>query len=858
MDYEIYDPTVTESTVIDPYDDPAGLTYVSNSSLEFYAGTYWAVMDGTTVGTVEGSAGQKVYLTTSTDAVTWSTAVLPFSDAAYCNNPITSLALQWQPNLVVVGTELWCTWSGDNTYLSKLTSSSGKWTNYRFEFSGTDVFLSSTVTGAATGGRSLTATTGGHSDWAAFPSSNPIILSSGVVACPVTFQSATLSSETTAALTFTRQLKFNALLKTSDGLTWSMTMIDTDDFGDFCAWEPFVVEDPAGHVRVFSRNLDARVTDQDFLLVAVSADGGDTFAPSVSANMLVPSTRGFARQVSHRRWVMTHVDHPQHSNQTPDQSLTTVSRLNGALFMSRRGLDDFVPGVNFSGSAGNVNYPQFIVGPSGDLLINYTRGGISGGTRRSLRLVTVSPLPEDGTAYIHPRSISVYDSPAPTGPALHDEATPKYYDFNGSQQARSVTALTATTGVTYTAWLQWDDAGAVLIDSRQTSTTAFGQVFQLAGLAVQSLNFNHGLTIVPGSPVFMAAVIDNTAQTVTSYVGTGGTSFTTVTGYYHSILFSGQPSAADTVTINGVAYTFRATATLTNDVQIGASTAATITNLATKMAANAMSTVEPGASRLIMARSNRATFSVSSGSASIAVESGIPISGGTSSFGRKANEGSALSAFTGRMFEGRVYASALTAANLTYLNNSLADDFGYSNVAGTSTAPGAPLLFLNPAAPNTTEFPLLAAPAAAHCEVVSAGVLRIHGEASASVELPYGATELVIRYKLGATPTATDKYVIATFGTVEAPVYLYIAAANPTSLYANGRLVASVPTPTVYNDVTVIVSTNKISIGSFEQYFDGKPRCFLGNAFPQGLLASSKTVDHEVSSMTADLAHSGG
>jgi hypothetical protein len=143
---------------------------------------------------------------------------------------------------------------------------------------------------------------------------------------------------------------------------------------------------------------------------------------------------------------------------------------------------------------------------------------------------------------------------------------------------------------------------------------------------------------------------------------------------------------------------------------------------------------------------------------------------------------------------------------------------------------------------------------APYCETVSSTLLRIHGEGSAGVELPYGATQLVIRYKLGATPASTDKYVIATFGSATTPARLYIDAANPTSLYCNGRLVATVTTPTSYNTVTVIVSTNKISIGSFEQYFSGKPRCFLGSAIPESLLAVTKTIDYDVSAMTATLA----
>lgn len=850
MDYEIYDPEITTTVAVDTYDNPAGLTYVSNSSLEYWAGQFWAIVDGTTLGVVEGSTGQQIWLTTSEDGVTWTPPVQPFRDSLYCNNPISGSTLEWQPNLVVVGDELWCIWSGADTYISKLTNPAGKWINYRFEFATTVPSISTTITGAATGGRSTRATFDALTDWFAFPSQNPIVLANGMVLCPVTFQSQTLSTQTPAASAFTRQLKFNALLKTVNGTDWSVTRIDTSAFGDFCAWEPFAVENPAGHVYVYSRNLDARVTDEDFLLVARSLDGGVTFEPSVSAKMLVPSTRGYARRVAKQRWLMAHVDHPQNSTQNPDQALSQGVRRNGALFMSRRGVDDFIPGVNFSGHDTSMNYPQFTIGPDGAAYINYT-SGVGSDIRRSLRVVKVDALPDDDTAYIHPRSVTIYDPPAATDPTLY-AGPPAYYEFNGANQALSVTSLTATTGVTYTAWLEWDTGGDVIIDSRANSTTAFGQVFFKNGLAINALNFLHGFTLVPNTPTFLAAVIDNTAQTVTLYAASGG-AFSTKTGHYRSILFAGQPADGDTVTINGVVYTFRPSASLTNEVTIGASVAATITNLATKLSTNSMSSFNPGSSRLIMTRTDIASFTATSGSGQISVESGIPLSSGPVSFGKKgASIGSSLTGYAGNMYEARVYASPLSVANLTNLYNAKASSFGYSTMGGTSTAPGSPLLLLDPGSPNLTEFPSVGA--APRCEIVSATLLRIHGEASASVELPYGATDVIIRYKLGATPTGTDKYVVATFGTVEYPIRLYIDAANPTSLYANDRLVAAVSSPTSFNTVTVRVSTHKINIGSFENYFAGKPRCYLGNAFPESKLAVSKTIDFDVSAMTATKA----
>jgi hypothetical protein len=41
MQYKIFNPTITTSTVVDSYNNGAGLTYFSNSSMAYYGGKYW-------------------------------------------------------------------------------------------------------------------------------------------------------------------------------------------------------------------------------------------------------------------------------------------------------------------------------------------------------------------------------------------------------------------------------------------------------------------------------------------------------------------------------------------------------------------------------------------------------------------------------------------------------------------------------------------------------------------------------------------------------------------------------------------------------------------------------------------------
>ena len=849
MQYKIYNPAIETTTIVNPYGNAAGLTYVSNSSMAFYGGKYWAIMDGNVGGLNENDAGQQIWATTSDDATSWATPFQPFRNAEYCNNPITGTSLEWQPNLVIVGTELWCTWSTTGApsvgYISKLTTPTGKWTNYRFEFSGTGVFISTTITGSATGGRSLTVSTGGITDYAPFFSQNPIVLSTGTVVCPLTFQSATQSTQTTATSSFTKGIKFNALLKTVNGSDWTLAAIDTSDFGDFCAWEPFVVENPAGHVYVYSRNLDARAADEDFMLVAVSTDHADTFSPSVSSKMLVPSTRGFARRISRKCWLMVHNDRSQRSDGTPNQALSQNPRRNGALFFSRRGTNDFIPGVNFSGNEVSVNYPQTI--NVGSIVLVHWTSNIGGAVRRSMKLARFT-APSDDFAHIHPRSITTYDPVAPIDPQLVS-GPPAYYLFNGVNKSQSATSLSASTGVTYSAWLRWDYAGSLIMDSRQGGTSeAFGQVLFTGGLSINGINFLHNQDLVTYTPTFIASSIDNAAGTVTVYFS-NSSSLTTVVGYFKSILFTGQPSNGETVAVNGVTYTFRTSASTSSEIAIGSTIQATVFNFVTKLNASSMTAVFPNAgNRVIASRSDRSSFAVVSGSAQISVESAMPLDGGLVSFGKPAIA-SGLAPYAGRMYDARVYSSALTIEGITYLHNAQATALGQSALSGTSTAPGGPaLIHLNPASPDPEAFPSVGTPG--RCEI-SGSRLRIYGDESAAMELPYGATEITIRYRLGATPTGTDKYTIATFGTVDLPARLYIDSTNPTALYCNGREVSTVSAPTSYNTVTLVVSTNKVTIGGFEQVFAGKPRCFLGNGYPESMLSAAKYVDFDTSAMDA-------
>lgn len=860
MECRIYQPAVVKTTVVDPYNNPANLTYVSNSSLAYWGGKYWAAMDGTDIGLLEGSAGQQIWMTTSEDAENWSTPFRPFRDADRCTNPVSGTSFEWQPNLVIVGDKLWCTWTGRDAYVSVLSDPDGLWTTQRFEFNGTNIFTSTTVVGPASSGRSVRAQFGGVEDWWPFFSQNPIVLRSGAVACPLTLTSLlNFSTQTTAKSGFTRQLKTNALFIYRNG-QWSLSLVDTSEFGDFIAWEPFVVENPIGQVYVFHRSLDGRVDEGDFVLVSRSSDDAKTFGAAKSAGMVIPSTRGFARQTSRRHWLMTHIDHPQGGARGPDRSIS-ANRVNGALFVSRRGSEDFIPGVNWSGDDWSVNYPQFIV--DGDSLrINYTSGGV--GVRRSMQLVTVSPLPTDDYAWIHPRSVSRYNSPF-TDPELvsDDPDEPDHYVFEGVNSIKSLTQLTASTGVTYVMWSQSDTISAgTLIDSRGLFG---GQVLTFGGLVLRSVAFAHGFTLPPGPTVyFFAATVNSAARTVTMWASNGNGEMLTATQYFRSFSYGEtQPEVGDTLTVDGTTYTFRASASASTDIIIGDTVTGTVNNIVEKV--EQRNAFRSGVLRpppvdgfssernLVIAKADFSDFALTSGSSAF-VTNEVPLSGDRINIGASAIAGSSLGPFIGKLYQARVYTTALSEANIRHLHNSRAAEFGHDIIDGSTSAPGDPAFLLDASDPDITEFPPSGNPLQAFCEVVD-DELHIYGEASASVELPYGANRVTIRYRLGQSPSGTDEHVVATFGNVAHPARLWVD--TDLNLRLNRRLVESIDDPTEWQTITVAVSTGKVSAGSVEIKAAGKPRMYLGSAFPQGRLGSDKYVAFDSLGMSVVKAVSG-
>ena len=623
-----------------------------------------------------------------------------------------------------------------------------------------------------------------------------------------------------------------------------MTLIPTAKAAN-AAWEPFVVENAVGHIYVYSRNLTvpSSTGNQDAMLVAVSYDGGQNFTPSVSSRVYTNTSRGAAVNVSGRNLMLLS---------------DAATRYNNAIFIDGRNSDGFVPGVNFSEFNHSLKYPQGIV-VDDEVWINYS-SGLSGNAadnnemgRSSYQLTKVS-LPDPDTALVCPRSNVMWDSYTKTSFSDPDLVadSPPYYKFTGNKRMASTTEFSTSAGASFAGWIfvPYDVTFGPLMDFR-SGLTGGGPLFRVAGASLASVQIFNSMTLPNTRPVFVATTITDTG-TIKHYMAAGEDDFSTKTSYYKSVLFSGQPTNGQTITVNSVVYTFKTTASATNDVQIGASTVATVTNLKTRI--NTTSATGNAAStylldtRLLISLPQGGSFSVSTTSGNITVETSLDLDGSVGYVGSP-RPGSSLLPFFGNVYLMKAWSSALTDNNIRYLYNNFCSNFGYDTIAGTATAPAAALLTLDPANPDTNEWATVGE--AHRCEVVDENTLTIHGEASAAVELPYGTTQVGLRWKLSDTPADTDKFVIATFGLPDNPVRLYLDADDPDGLYLDGDLVMTIQQPTEWTSLSVVTSPGKVKVGAVEKYVPGAARCFLGNAYPEGLLESTKSIDFDVSTMTA-------
>ncbi|MEI8205682.1 MAG: sialidase family protein [Kiritimatiellales bacterium] len=425
--YQVYQPVVTRSTVIDP--NQSDLKYNHCSTIAFFNNRWFCLWNANTEY-AESQPGQTIYMSTSPDGKEWSAPESAFKSHDRSVNPIPCKMVQWQPALIVHENELWCfwgQWSRDEfygAYFSRLNAADGRWTNRRLLWDGSP--------DAGFDGKK----------WRIFPSQNPVRLSSGRYLAPVVLIGPEMTNAPVKSW-WSNEKRASVLYSDDAGATWHYSEGTSLPERLWTSWEPTVWEKPDGKVAMFCRNNDQRKKSQggpdgaEVLLYAESSDGGITWGPLeyvpiqtvVSRMHVIRQNQNWAkRPAADERFIMVH-------NAWPNQNPLFVRDRNAiSLFSNRGGGQNFVTGPNISGSQTVVSYPHMAV-HSNDLFVSYTRG-----TGNAAIFVTrVSPLPDPDQFYLFPRTLPY---PAAAAPECSETAVrfhgTQYFDFKEQMNSNSV------------------------------------------------------------------------------------------------------------------------------------------------------------------------------------------------------------------------------------------------------------------------------------------------------------------------------------------------------------------------------------------------------------------------------------
>ena len=384
--YAVYQPRIERAVVVDAAAQP--LRYNHDSSVAWFGDRWFCLWNANTIP-LEGAPGQLNYVSTSRDGLTWSQPRPAFSSSNLCANPVPCpKGTQWQPNLLVVGSHLWCLWSQNSPdahtgcYFSTLDAPSGLWTNRLLTWEGR---ADPVIDGKP---------------FRLFPTQNPLRLSTGRVLAPVTLMGPPSASAPAGKTGWQWLEKRNSVLYSDDdGATWRVSPGTVLPGLDWRQWEPTVLEQPDGSVLMFARNNaipalgDQPAAPAEALTWSLSRDGGATWSPHAYVPLdTVVSRMHLLRQPGSDRALMLHNDWPA--------GRFCADRRNLALFVTRGGGIAFTAGLGLTDREPEVAYPQMAI--HGDaLLFAYSQGACG---LRNIRAVRVSPLPDPAQLYLYPRS----------------------------------------------------------------------------------------------------------------------------------------------------------------------------------------------------------------------------------------------------------------------------------------------------------------------------------------------------------------------------------------------------------------------------------------------------------------------
>ena len=523
--YEVYQPTITRHAVIDARTHRH--KYNHCSTIAWFQDRWFCVW-GSHVPQIEHAPGQRLVFSTSRDGRTWTPIERLFSNAEYCENPVLypeGKGHQWQPNLGVVGGELWVLWNqggsgldarqADGTrtkdlrglYFSRLKSFDGKWVNRRIEWDGQ-------IWPTLNGQQYIVNTT-----------QNLYRLRSGRVLAPVTLRAVNrrAAGAPKNVSEWWAVEKRNSVIYTDDlGETWHLSPGCTTPGFTWIQWEPTVWELPDGSVMMFSRNNTNRnlghgnPTSGQFLLWSISRDQGETWMPqryvpleSVCSRMHVAPLDGRgvwnpARpndDFTGRRYVMVHNDAPGGECSWAD------ARNNLALFFTRGADFDFVAGNGFSAHHPRSCYPQ--MWRRGDMLaVSYTT---SLADARSIYVALISPLPKPDRYYLFPRS---NDVPRPARPRRVGNA---WAFYNGQHVAMRKVVDPGKDGFSFGAWIR--DYGTGMIFDTRGNKGGFNIMIESKSLAEGDVRRRRPAVCLHTKPHVFGPLLSLTPQGRWHYIG---------------------------------------------------------------------------------------------------------------------------------------------------------------------------------------------------------------------------------------------------------------------------------------------------------------------------------------------------
>ncbi len=435
--YEVYEPAIERYFICDPSTQALGYNHCS--SIVFFKNR-WVALWNANLRPDEAKPGQLIHMSTSPDGKTWAAPEIAFASELRSQNPIPCDHVQWQPGLIVVDGALWCFWSqhsmkkgkpdeGYGCYFSVLHDPDGKWSNRRLLWGGSpDATFDQTP-------------------FRIFVQGNPTRLTTGRVLVPICLMTRT-------------QVRNSVLYSDDLGETWNVSPGTMLPDREKAQWEPTVVEQPGGEVRMIARNtLEPDPTAVQILteaiVTATSQDGGKTWSPLETVPIESVSQRPHASRMDfdHRqlpgensRFLALHADDRQVLGPGNARDRQPLS-----LYFNRGGGFEFEAGNTFTGDEVVTHYPQ-MWREGNRLLISYTRGvGLSG-----IKVAHIDPLPDPDRYYIFPRSRATPDSQCPkaTGHSMR-------FFQNQSVVSKAVPQLSEG-GFSAVAWVRSDIHGNLL------------------------------------------------------------------------------------------------------------------------------------------------------------------------------------------------------------------------------------------------------------------------------------------------------------------------------------------------------------------------------------------------------------